>query len=49
MAAWNAARLSAASGEAPVLERARLHGLTLLAADARGSLPGRTDTGAGAP
>jgi hypothetical protein len=36
---WRELLLAAASGEAPVLERARLHGLTLLAADARGSLP----------
>jgi hypothetical protein len=46
---WRELLLAAASGEAPVLERARLHGLTLLAADARGSLPGRADAGAGAP
>jgi hypothetical protein len=46
---WRELLLAAASGEAPVLERARLHGLTLLAADARGSLPERTDAGAGAP
>lgn len=45
---WRELLLAAASGEAPVLERARLHGLTLLAADARGSLPGRADAGAGA-
>jgi hypothetical protein len=36
---WRELLLAAASGEAPVLERARLHGLTLLAADARGSPP----------
>jgi hypothetical protein len=36
---WRELLLAAASGEALVLERARLHGLTLLAADARGSLP----------
>ena len=46
---WRELLLAAASGEAPVLERARLHGLTLLAADARGSLPERTDGGAGTP
>ena len=46
---WRELLLAAASGEAPVLERARLHGLTLLAADARGSLPGRADAGAGVP
>jgi len=46
---WRELLLAAASGEAPVLERARLHGLTLLAADARGSLPERTDSGAGTP
>jgi hypothetical protein len=46
---WRELLLAAASGEAPVLERARLHGLTLLAADARGSLPERTETSAGAP
>jgi hypothetical protein len=43
---WRELLLAAASGEAPVLERARLHGLTLLAADARGSLPERADAGA---
>src|ERR1700730_11596925 len=36
---WRGLLLAAPSGEAPVLERARLHGLTLLAADARGSPP----------
>jgi hypothetical protein len=46
---WRELLLAAASGEAPVLERARLHGLTLLAADARGSLPEQTAAGAGAP
>jgi hypothetical protein len=46
---WRELLLAAASGEAPVLERARLHGLTLLAADARGSAPERADAGAGAP
>jgi hypothetical protein len=46
---WRELLLAAASGEAPVLERARLHGLTLLAADARGSLPERTETSAGTP
>src|SRR5438309_7319556 len=43
---WRELPLAAASREAPVLERARLHGLTLLAADARGSLPERSDAGA---
>jgi len=43
---WRELLLAAASGEAPVLERARLHGLTLLAADARGSTPERGDAGA---
>ena len=46
---WRELLLAAASGEAPVLERARLHGLTLLAADARASLPERSDAGALAP
>ena len=46
---WRELLLAAASGEAPVLERARLHGLTLLAADARGSPPERTAAGAGTP
>ena len=46
---WRELLLAAASGEAPVLERARLHGLTLLAADARGSLPERTEASAGTP
>jgi hypothetical protein len=46
---WRELLLAAASGEAPALERARLHGLTLLAADARGSLPERTAAGAGTP
>ena len=43
---WRELLLAAASGEAPVLERARLHGLTLLAADARGSPAERGDAGA---
>ena len=46
---WRELLLAAASGEAPVLERARLHGLTLLAADARAWLPERSDAGALAP
>src|SRR5205823_6609098 len=46
---WRELLLAAASGEAPMLERARLHGLTLLAADARASLPERSDAGALAP
>src|SRR5437763_1538950 len=46
---WRELLLAAASGEAPVLERARLHGLTLLAADARAALPERADPGALAP
>ena len=46
---WRELLLAAASGEAPVLERARLHGLTLLAADARASLPERSDAGALGP
>jgi hypothetical protein len=46
---WRELLLAAASGEAPALERARLHGLTLLAADARGSPPERTETSAGTP
>jgi len=43
---WRELLLAAASGEAPALERARLHGLTLLAADARGSPPERAAAGA---
>ena len=39
---WRELLLAAAAGEALALERARLHGLTLLAAEARGSLPART-------
>src|SRR5204863_523914 len=44
---WRELLLAAAAGEAPALERARLHGLTLLAAEARGSLPARADPGRG--
>src|SRR3984893_11504225 len=44
---WRELLLAAASGEAPVLERARLHGLTLLAAGARGSLPWRAESARG--
>lgn len=45
---WRELLLAAAAGEVPALERARLHGLTLLAAEARGSLPARTGPGRGA-
>jgi len=44
---WRELLLAAAAGEAPALERARLHGLTLLAAEARGSLSARADPGRG--
>src|SRR6266513_2776416 len=44
---WRELLLAAAAGEALALERARLHGLTLLAAEARGSLPARADPGRG--
>src|SRR5437763_16844725 len=40
---WRELLLAAAAGEAPALERARLHGLTLLAAEARGSLSARSE------
>jgi hypothetical protein len=45
---WRELLLAAAAGEVPALERARLHGLTLLAAEARGSLPVRNAPGRGA-
>ncbi|HEY0766370.1 MAG TPA: hypothetical protein VGD47_00315 [Steroidobacteraceae bacterium] len=38
---WRELLLAAAAGEAAALERARLHGLTLLAAEVRGALPER--------
>jgi hypothetical protein len=44
---WRELLLAAAAGEVPALERARLHGLTLLAAEARGSLPARSAPGRG--
>ena len=45
---WRELLLAAAAGEVPALERARLHGLTLLAAEARGSLPARAGPERGA-
>jgi hypothetical protein len=41
VAVWRELLLAAAAGEGPALERARLHGLTLLAAEARVPSPGR--------
>jgi hypothetical protein len=43
---WRELLRAAAAGDADALERARLHGLTLLAAEVRGSLPVRSATGA---
>jgi hypothetical protein len=40
---WRELLLAAAAGEAPALERARLRGLTLLAAEARLALPSRAE------
>ena len=44
---WRELLLAAAAGEATALERARLHGLTLLAAEARGAPARRADPARG--